>query len=284
MEILELSEESAADYPEYIDADMAENLEREFYHGFLVMEEEGEEPAAGIIWQYHGLEDEGPVSSTIEWIRIFKPEAASPLFEEYKKRIADSHVTRSTVVIQVKDRKLEKEELKKAGFNVRLTEGDNIIVKLSDLSALPVMNSRNVPDNIGTLGELTPKHVRNGIAKCVEAGKKGLCEDLQYLPMTWFEVDVSVYAEKDGEINGFLLFHKLPSGMISIQLMIGLDKDYKQNLVGMIRRFVINMENKYPPETKILLNRHNQASLQLTEKMLPRGFGIPVYAGGREEV
>ena len=187
------------------------------------------------------------------------------------------------VAIFLSGYKNEKEALKAAGFSAKLSEGDNIIVKLSELSAMPIMKSRKIPHNIGTISELTLRKFRKGISKAISRGRKGLCEDLSYLSMGWFEGDVSCYSMDEDEISGFLLFHKLPSEMLSIQLMIGLDNNYDKNLLGMVRKFIVSMEEKYPPETKIVLNRHNSASLQLAEKLLPRGFGIPVYAGNREE-
>ncbi len=124
---------------------------------------------------------------------------------------------------------------------------------------------------------------KRGITRCVLAGRKGLCEDMNYLPMDWFEADVSCFVKKDGEICGYLLFHKLPSGMLSIQLMTAMGEDYQQKLIAMMRKTIFAMKAKYPEGTKILLNRHNYASLKLTEKLLPRSFGRPVYAGEREE-
>ncbi len=284
MQIIELNDENISEYTQYVGEDMAENLERTFYRGFLVMSDAGDDMLSGIIWEYHNYDEDTDTESFIEWIKINDPEAADTLFDEYTKRIKAEAVVKSHFVIPVKDRKVEKEALKKAGFTARLTEGDNIIVELSELSALPIMKSRAVPPNISVISDLTLRKFRKGIYQCVTKGKKGLCQDLSFLQMSWFDADVSCYAKgEEDTITGFFLFHKLPSGMMSIQLMIGLDKNAQQNLLGMIRKFIISMEENYPPETKILLNRHTQASLQLTEKLLPRGFGIPVYAGVREE-
>jgi hypothetical protein len=102
--------------------------------------------------------------------------------------------------------------------------------------------------------------------------------------MKYFDEDVSTcYVNGDGDIAGFILFHVLPSQMLSFQLMVCLDKDVGTILPGMMRRFVSSMEEYYYPDVKIILNRHNEASMLLSEKLLPRGFGIPVYVGNREE-
>ncbi len=283
MSIIELDEDNVNEYIPYMGEDMAENIQREFYRGIIIPSGEGDGISAGMVWQYRNFEDEKDTESVIEWIRIIDSEAADTLLGAYHDKIKEEGAVRSHFVIPVKEYKNEKEALKAAGFSAKLSEGDNIIVELSELSAMPIMKDRRVPDNIGTISELTVRKFRKGISKTVQRGRKGLCEDLAYLSMSYFEADVSCYSMDDDEISGFLLFHKLPSDMLSVQLMVGLDDNYQKNLLGMIRKFIISMEEKYTPETLIVLNRHNSASLQLAEKLLPRGFGIPVYAGSREE-
>lgn len=283
MNVIELNEDNMFAYPKYIPADIAENIQREFYRGLLIFPDEEDEMLAGIIWKYHNLENRAETESMIEWICIKDPGVSELLVDVYTSRIQEYDVQRSRFVIPVKNSQFEKAALKKAGFTARLTEGDNIIVSLSELLALPIMKSRKIPNNIGSIRDLTLRNFRKGIEQCINHGKTGLCEDLSMLPMSWFEEDVSCYSQEDGKVSGFLLFHKLPSGILSIQLMIGLAKTVQQDLIGMMRKFIINMEENYAPETKILLNRHTDAALKLTEKLLPRGFGIPVYAGMREE-
>lgn len=283
MSIIELDADNVVEYIPFMGEDMAENIQREFYRGIVIPSDTADGIAAGMVWEYRNFEEDADTESVIEWIRIFDMEATDTLFDAYHEKIKSEGAVRSHFVIPVKGYKNEKEALKAAGFSAKLSEGDNIIVKLSELSAMPIMKSRKVPHNIGTISELTLRKFRKGISKAISRGRKGLCEDLSYLSMGWFEGDVSCYSMDDDEISGFLLFHKLPSEMLSIQLMIGLDNNYDKNLLGMVRKFIVSMEEKYPPETKIVLNRHNSASLQLAEKLLPRGFGIPVYAGNREE-
>ena len=284
MTIIEISGINAFMYAPYMGEDMAENLNREFYRGIAVVSDEDYSFAAGIVWEYRNVEgDAKNTESVIRWIRIVNPVAEEALFRAYSEKIKVYRPTHSHFVIPVKEGKAEKEALKRAGFTAKLTEGDNVIVSLSELLKMPLAQKRKIPEQIGAIKELSFRAFKRGITKCTLAGRKGLCEDLIYLPMTWFETDVSCYIKKEGLTHGFLLFHKLPSGMLSIQLMYAMGDNPQQNLIGMIRRFIFTMEEKYPADTKILLNRHNQVSLQLTEKLLPRGFGIPVYAGERVE-
>ncbi len=283
MEIIDLNEENIREFVSEIGEDVAENISRDYYRGIIVTSEDGKKMAAGVIWQYRNLTEERDTESVIEWIRVCDTVAAGALFDAYSERVAKENTVRTHVVIPVKDSSNETQALQDAGFKVRLTEGDNIVVSLSELSTLAVMKSRKVPDYIHPLNTLVLRRFRRGVEQCVSIGQTGLCEDLDLLPMTWFDPDISFYAEKDGKICGFLLFHVMPSGMIAIQLMVGWGKDFQQTILGMIRKFIITMEENYSPDTKIQMNRRNQASLLLAEKLLPRGFGIPVYAGGREE-
>lgn len=205
------------------------------------------------------------------------------LLENYSERIKKDGVEKSSFVISVKDSAIEKTVLKEAGFSVTLTEGDNILVSLSELTDLSIMKSHKVPDSIRTLDQLMLRKYRNAILQCVLLGRTGLCEDLEELPMSWFDTSVSCYSEKNGNVNGLILFHALPSGILSIQLMVGLDENYQAVLPGLMRKSLISMQENYSEDTEVLLNRHNQASLMLSENMLPRSFGMPIYVGSREE-
>ena len=277
MEIFSLDKSNIAYYEEYIGEDLYEKLENMAYHGFVA--EEDLEANAGIIWRY-GEENK----SIIVWFKLSDREAAKEVLEAYDKSIQQMNVKESDIVIPVAQPSLEKELLKEEGFRMRLSESDDIIVTLSELSAMPLMKDRKIPEGVKLLSEVTEEEFKKGISRCVAAGKTGLCENIEDIPKKYFDEDVSTcYVNRNGEITGFILFHVLPSQMLSFQLMVCLDKDVKTVLPGMMRLFVSSMEEYYYPDVKIILNRHNEASMLLSEKLLPRGFGIPVYVGNREE-
>ena len=277
MEIFSLDKSNIAYYEEYIGEDLYEKLENMAYHGFVA--EEDLEAKAGIIWRY-GEENK----SIIVWFKLSDREAAKEVLEAYDKSIQQMNVKESDIVIPVAQPSLEKELLKEEGFRMRLSESDDIIVTLSELSAMPLMKDRKIPEGVKLLSEVTEEEFKKGISRCVAAGKTGLCENIEDIPKKYFDEDVSTcYVNRNGEITGFILFHVLPSQMLSFQLMVCLDNDVKTVLPGMMRLFVSSMEEYYYPDVKIILNRHNEASMLLSEKLLPRGFGIPVYVGNREE-
>ena len=55
MKIIDLNEDNIREYTSEIGEDVAENISREYYRGVVVVSEDGEEMAAGIIWQYKNL-------------------------------------------------------------------------------------------------------------------------------------------------------------------------------------------------------------------------------------
>ena len=281
MQIRVLSPEVISQYTDYIGHDMAENIGRPYYRGLVATE--GDEKRAGLVWEYKDIEREAQNRSCIEFFRSSDAEASKLILAEYREMITEYGVKSSSAVIPVKNAKEEKAALKEAGFSMRLSESDDILVSLSELSAMPLTKKYTVSEEIQPIRQITVRKFKRGIAECVERDRKGVCEDLSYLPMGWFDMDVSCCYETDDTIKGFLLFHKLPSGILSIQLMLCIDEDPGKVIPGMMRFFISACEEIYSPDQKIRLNRHNEASFHLTEYFLPRGFGIPVYAGSRKE-
>jgi hypothetical protein len=261
---------------------MAENFSRIHYRG-LIAKNDKREPASGIIWELIGLESGKNIESKIKWFRADEEDVAKKLVDAYSLRIATDRVKKSSFVIPVKMGGLEKMLLKEAGFSVRLTEGDDIVVSLRELTELPFILNKPVPGYVDAINSMTIRNFRNTIAKSIAMGKKGVCEDLEHLAMAWFDTDVSCYSKKSDDINGIMLFHERPSGVVSIALMVAFDQDFSKTLPAMMRFFVASCQEKYSLDTMIHFSRHNQPSFLLSEKLLPRGFGSPVYAGERME-
>ena len=70
---------------------------------------------------------------------------------------------------------------------------------------------------------------------------------------------------------------------MAIQLLRCLDDTFKTTIPYMMCRFVKAMEEKYGSDALVEMDRHNEQSLLLSEKLLPRGLGIPIYVGERQE-
>ena len=286
-QIIDIDEDNVEEFEGYLDKDIAENIGRSFYRALAACDDDSTMPFGAMVWVLKHIEhDDEDNESEILWIRCDDEAVFPEMMDAYTRSIKEEGVVRSCASIPAQNGKEMKALLKQQGFQMKLTESDTIIVKLSELSEMPMMKKlkkTKVPDTIMPLNLLSLRTFRKGIAKCVDKGRFGLCEDLAELGLNWFEDEVSCASTVESGINGLFLFHKKPSGILAVQLMICLDKSAKTTIPLMMRQFVSAMEAKYGLDTLIELDRHNEQSLLLSEKLLPRGFGTPLYEGGREE-
>lgn len=281
MYTVNLDEDNIEEYSDYIAPDMAENIGRTFHNGILVIDEE--RPVAGMIWEIRNMNRETDNESHIIWLRVELVDAADSLFEKYKEIISEDDVVRSYFTLPARTDSREREVLSDQGFEVKFMEGDLIKVRLSEISQLPFIKKVGVSDSIKSLKTITQRGFNAGVRLFVSKGLYGICEDLPYLSRSYFENDVSCYSEGDGQVNGFLLFHRNPSGGLVVVIMGAVGSDYGKIIPQMMKQSVTSAEEIYSPDTEVWIDRHNYASLALSEKLFPRGFGTPVYVGSRQE-
>ena len=94
MEIVHLSKENLYEYEDFLGADIAENIGREFYRGMVACE--GGEPEAGLIWELTGLYDDmSQTQSRIEWYHAEDAESLEFLLDTYTYTISKDGVEKS---------------------------------------------------------------------------------------------------------------------------------------------------------------------------------------------
>ncbi len=285
--IIDVDRNNLEEYRRFIGDEIAENIGRAYYRAIAAISDIDDKIVGCMVWVLRNMEKEADNESDIVFLKCDDFAVFNEMMDGYKARIRADMVIRSHAHIPVKNGKMLKDMLKKSGFSMKLTESDVIIVKLSELSEMPLMKKlrhKKMPDSITTLNQVSIRAIRRGISKSVSQGMVGLCDDLENLGVRWFEDEVSCVSMNDEGINGMFLFHLRPSGIVAVQLLVCLDSSFGTTLPNLMRRFVLAMEEKYEPDTMIELDRHNEQSLLLSEKLLPRGFGIPIYAGSREEL
>ncbi len=284
MSTLLLTEENLDVYRDYIDADIAENIGRIFYRAVISLSDSELTPDGLILWRFVNMESEKPKEAVIEFFDSDSEEAALALLEKYKEETAKVKIIRSSFMLSVQQGRHHKSILKNAGFTFKLFEGDDIVCTIGELEKLPILNMNISIDNAHTLMEMNMRRFRKEITRCVEAGRHGVCEDLSYLPMSYFDLEVSSYVEKEDVVEGLQLYHRTPSGNLEIKLLIAWGKDFKKIFAQLFKKTLISAMGIYPDDTKVILNRHNEAAILLTEKLFPRSLGCPVYTGERKEI
>lgn len=281
MYIQTLDEDNIENYTDYVTLDVAENIGRTFYRGILAID--GESPVAGMVWEVRHMMQNEDNESNIVWLRIDASEAEDPLFENYKTSIREDEVVKSTFSLPAKSSAKEKEALSSAGFSVKFMEGDLIKARLSEIAELSFIQKITPSEDVRPLSTITQRGFNAAVRQYMTLGRFGLCEDLPYLSRSFFENDISCYYESGGQVNGLLLFHKNPSEGLVVVIMASIGNDYAKVLPQMIKFSVLNATEIYAPDTEVWIDRHNYPALALSEKLFPRGFGIPVYVGERLE-
>ena len=281
MHIVDLNEENIDEYIDYIAPDVAENIGRFFFRGILCFDED--DLSGGMIWEVRNTMREEKNESNIVWLRIDSDEAGEFLFDNYSDLISLDDVEVSTISLPARGASKEKESLENAGFKVVFMEGDLIKTKLSEIAELDAFKKVKPGDSIRPLKDMTQRGFNAGVRPFMDKGLYGLCQDLPYLPRSYFENDISSYSENEGQVNGLFLFHKNPSGGLAIMVMAAIGNDYGKILPQMIKHSITRAIEIYPLDTEVWIDRHNYASLALSEKLFPRGFGIPVFIGTRQE-
>lgn len=282
MNIIELTEDNVEEYMEYLTEDIAENIGRTFFNG-LVAVDDSEMPKAGIVWEFKNMLSDTDKESKIIWLQADDEESFNELFDKYDRNIKMEGVVKSTFSLPAKTSQNLKLMLKARGFSVNLMEGDKITAKLSEIADISAFSKIHISDEVMPLRGATQRGFSAAVSRTLVQGHYGTCEDLAYLPRLYFENDVSCYAEVDGQIVGLFLVHRTPSEQLEVVLMHVTGKESVKLLPQMIKQAVESAYESYDPDTRIIINRHDYASLALGERLFPRGFGIPVYEGERTE-
>lgn len=278
MSIVEINESNTDVFEDMMGPDLTADLEREFFRGLGALSEDGK-PVGCLVYELKNKEEDVETKSEIMLITADDESIREELMDTYKASVRVEEVTES--YYEMTD--LEWGEFfQKAGFTNDQIEGSDIVITVGEFIESPVMKGR-IPEHIGSIGSLVLRRFRKGITRFLFAGKKGLLEDLAYLPINWFDTEVSSYSEADGKVDGFLLVRHTPSGSLDVKLFIAAGPDSIINLVSMLRYSVRKASELYPPDTKIVMKRHNNETRAFTKKLFPNAKGAPAIKGERAE-
>ncbi len=283
-----LDESNIEDYAAYLGEDAAENLERNYFRGLVLLEEDRDDPVGWIIWELKNLEAKEHVESYIRWFNVGSSDEAGVLLKRYGDMVAADGVEKSIAIIPAtKESGLLKDILTECGFDMMLAEGDDVSVALSELLAMPIFQKKfEAPAGLHLLEDMTLRNYRSIIAKLELLGQRGACDDLGFLPMNYFDKSISCYYEEDDDIKGIVLFHAMPSGSIALKVMRAISVSQKEAPKILMRMLIYSIQHAgayYSEQTQVVVDRHNDAAFLLAEKIFPRGFGRPVYSGSRKE-
>ncbi len=126
------------------------------------------------------------------------------------------------------------------------------------------------------ISDLEIMQFRNGIEYSLSHGKKAAVEDLEYLPMDWYEENISCCVMSDDKVIGFLLVHKMPSDTLFPQLIYSSGQNARVDLVNMMRFSLEKATKIYSPDAKVLIRRNKNEIMLLARNMLGEYKGADI--------
>ncbi len=218
------------------------------------------------------------LSECLKWVDAARYYAEIPLIiEEAGKQTGFASAFSDQRAI-VRNR-FAREVLEKTGFRIEERESRDLIVTVSDLSGIKLPKPSEKSSNIKEFGTLGLRAFRNGMADCVRKSKRKLQEDIQFLPYNWYDQELSCYTEKDGDVTGFLLVHRMPSGRHKIELLEAHGKDFQSDVINMIAFSVKQAGRLLTEGTEIVIQRRDELAAKATAYMLPSSKGRKVLYG-----
>ncbi len=278
MGITLLSSENIEGYAELLTPDVAENLTREHYRGIVLNTGNG---MGAMVWELLNAESDKPTESIIRYVTASDEEAMEDLLDSYSDHIETDQVTRSSFELDNAS-DVVRNGLAEAGFKCSDAEGSVLYVTLNDLIKIRAFGKRS-PSYVSAIGGLRMVQMRQGIANSIYYGKKGLLQDMAQLSRDWYEPDLSSCVITDGKVNGLLLIHRKPSGILVPSLLYAAEPDARKHLLFMLCFSVSAAGHDYSPGTTVEIHRHNAETRAIAANLFPGAKGEKVIVGERKE-
>ncbi len=277
MKIVDVTEENKEEYEGLIDELTLNNIGREYCRGIAGSNEDSDDLDAAIFWELKNKDDVAGARSEILYVLAPDEDDGDEILTAYNIRTGYDKVARSFFEFPELGSQ-EQRALKRKGFEIREGESRDIYVTVRDLASLKFVRKKP-PSYIRSLSEITPRQFKAGLMASVLHGRYGLQEDLPFLPMSWYDPDISSCVITDEKINGLLLVHEISRGLFRVELLFAMQPDANYNLLDMMR-FSIRAAAKYRSEDdRVLLRRHTQAAESLVGKLFPGKQGEEVIIG-----
>lgn len=268
MNMIALNRENIIAYQKLLPPDIAENIGRMGYYGIA-----GEQSV--LVWRQSSITDIGEIL----FYSADNAQAADALLAEYEKGLVNAGITKSELELPADLGQAEQEALGRSGYVLSNREGRVIHTTVSQLAALPIADSRDLPQIIGNTGTLSIRQFEQGIRSCQETG---VLEDARALSPAWFDQKLSCHVLIDGRVCGYLLIHRLPSGALRPEMFYVIEPAVRRNLLDMIRYVIFQAQERLGGDTPVFIPRYREVTRALTDKLLPGLRGDTVLAAVRK--
>ena len=282
MQNILITEENLEEYKDYLGADMAENVGREFIRALALRDEKSGEIHSALMWEIENKELESrDTQSKIYMLKYTDRIFGKKILDAYTELVRQEKALRS--IIELKSSETETAVcLMECGFDLREASSEDITVPLKNILKIPLLQ-KDTPDTMIPVKELSHKQFEEGIRSSIANGRRSLIEDILYIPKRWFEQELSCCILSGKEVSDMLLIHKSPSGMLIPQLIFGSGPNASVNMLNLICHSLKTASEKYPPETPVKLRLDPRILSWVKEKLLIEITGDYIFFGERKE-
>ena len=266
MNIAVLNRENISIYQNFLTQDIAENIGRSGYYGIA-----GEQGSGVLVWRQSSITDKGEIL----FYSAGNAQAAGALLAEYEKRLVNAGIMKSELELPADLGQAEQEMLGRNGYVLSTRESRVLHTTVSQLAALLIADSCDLPQTVGSTGTLSIRQFEQGIHSCQETC---VLEDARTLSPAWFDQKLSCCVLIEGRVCGYLLIHRLPSGALRPEMFYVIEPALKRNLLDMIRYVIFQAQEQLGGDTPVVIPRYREATRALTEKLLPGLRGDTVLA------
>ena len=280
MEICEISSENAEEFIDLMGPDMVDDMKRVFYRGIGVKDDR-DDPLAAFIYELIGSESDTETKSYIRLSKCDSAEAEEAIQKLYKENsVYEEDIVESFYEL---DDEKQADFFAAAGFSKEKKESNYVRTTLGEMSELSLVKKGAVPPYVDSISTLSVVQYRTAVKTCLFKGYKGILEDLAYLPMTWFDRDISSCSITGDNVDGLFLVRATPSGVLIPVLFYAYGPDSVKRLAFMLVNSINNAAKKYPPDTNIVVCRSSAAARGMMTKLMPELNGEETYTGSRKE-
>ena len=272
-DIVRITAENLNDFRKIIPNDALQNLPRPMHRGLAL---KNGDKASYLIYELKNTDTDEETRSEIHWLDLGS--SGEELLKEYSNEIKKVRTIKSVLETDEDNQSV----LVMAGFEAEERESQILSVKVEEFKSLPFA-SKKQPDYVRRLRDIGERQFKRGVGTCMIYNRKGLLDDLAFLPMDWFELDVSSVVITDGRVSGMLLMHQLPSEQLMVDLLFSSGGDAQLDILRMVTHSIQAAVAKYPKKTPVILKRHNAVVKAISDRLFPGKKGETVLYCERKE-
>ncbi len=266
--IISINADNIDDYADLMPDYIAENLIRIYHTGYALKRDNADRIEAMIATTVTGAGWDGDKKELIiEWTYSLDRESFKLLIEMVNEKLKKTDISAMVAVFPLSEEKA-REDLVYAGFENTIKESILIEIPRKVLAKQKAFN-RKPDDRVTSIKELTVRQFRRGLTDLIFHGARGLLNDAEYLPMSWFDNDLSCCIMCGKKIKGMLLVKKIRSSNVVPLLFSALPPDQNKNLLKLMSFFAYKIITEYPDDTGVMICRYNDSIKALSNKLFP---------------